>query len=89
MGFVAVFSEYSYTTYLHGHGCRIIGLESGFIALACCAYFASGSIGIYNSQIVKGQILFISKIKIKKLDFLIFKENKIVLITYHNKKCVL
>lgn len=57
MGFVAVFSGATHTPI----ACTVMGMElfgwqSGlFIGIACViAYFASGSIGIYNSQIVKG-----------------------------------
>lgn len=57
MGFVAVFSGATHTpiacTVL---GMELFGLESGiFISITCgIAYFSSGSIGIYKSQIVKG-----------------------------------
>lgn len=57
MGFVAVFSGATHTPI----ACTVMGMElfgwqSGiFIGVACIvAYFASGSIGIYHSQIVKG-----------------------------------
>ena len=57
MGFVAVFSGATHTPL----ACTIMGIElfginSGiFIAISCVlAYFASGSIGIYQSQKVKG-----------------------------------
>jgi len=57
MGFVAVFSGATHTPI----ACTIMGIElfginSGiFIAISCVlAYFASGSIGIYQSQKVKG-----------------------------------
>jgi H+/Cl- antiporter ClcA len=57
LGFVAVFSGATHTPI----GCTIMGMElfgieSGiYIGIACVvAYFCSGSIGIYNSQIVKG-----------------------------------
>jgi H+/Cl- antiporter ClcA len=57
MGFVAVFSGATHTPV----ACTVMGLElfgwqSGvFIGIACVtAYFASGSVGIYHSQIVKG-----------------------------------
>jgi H+/Cl- antiporter ClcA len=73
MGFVAVFSGATHTPLTCTvMGVELFGLESGFyIALACCiAYFASGSIGIYNSQIVKGPKYYLyQKLKIKKLDF--------------------
>lgn len=57
MGFVAVFSGATHTpiacTFM---GMELFGIESGiFIGIACLvSYFASGPIGIYNSQIVKG-----------------------------------
>ena len=57
MGFVAVFSGATHTPI----ACTIMGIElfgvesSVFIGIACLvAYFSSGSIGIYHSQIVKG-----------------------------------
>ncbi|TCN57355.1 chloride channel protein [Flavobacterium circumlabens] len=57
MGFVAVFSGATHTPI----ACTIMGLElfgmqpGLFIAIACSiAYFSSGSVGIYKSQIVKG-----------------------------------
>ncbi|WET03677.1 voltage-gated chloride channel family protein [Flavobacterium sp. YJ01] len=57
IGFVAVFSGATHTPI----ACTIMGMElfgiaSGiFIAIACTvAYFSSGSVGIYKSQIVKG-----------------------------------
>ena len=57
MGFVAVFSGATHTPI----ACTIMGIElfgihpGIFIAIACViAYFSSGSIGIYKSQIVKG-----------------------------------
>jgi H+/Cl- antiporter ClcA len=57
IGFVAVFSGATHTpiacTFM---GMELFGYESGlYIAFACViAYFSSGSIGIYSSQIVKG-----------------------------------
>ena len=57
MGFVAVFSGATHTPIACTiMGIELFGIESGaFIALACVvAYFASGSVGIYHSQIVKG-----------------------------------
>jgi H+/Cl- antiporter ClcA len=57
MGFVAVFSGATHTPIACTiMGMELFGLESGlFIGIACLiAYFCSGSIGIYNSQIVKG-----------------------------------
>jgi H+/Cl- antiporter ClcA len=57
MGFVAVFSGATHTPI----ACTIMGMElfgiesSLYIGIACViAYFFSGSIGIYKSQIVKG-----------------------------------
>ncbi len=57
MGFVAVFSGATHTPV----ACTIMGIElfgiesSVFIGVACLvAYFASGTVGIYHSQIVKG-----------------------------------
>jgi len=57
MGFVAVFSGATHTPIACTiMGIELFGIESGvFIAIACViAYFASGYVGIYNSQIVKG-----------------------------------
>jgi H+/Cl- antiporter ClcA len=57
MGFVAVFSGATHTPIACTvMGMELFGLESGlFIGIACLvAYFCSGSIGIYNAQIVKG-----------------------------------
>ena len=57
MGFVAVFSGATHTPIACTiMGMELFGLESGvFIGIACfVAYFSSGSIGIYNSQVVKG-----------------------------------
>ncbi len=57
IGFVAVFSGATHTPI----ACTIMGIElfgiapGIFIAIACTiAYFSSGSVGIYKSQIVKG-----------------------------------
>ena len=57
IGFVAVFSGATHTPI----ACTIMGMElfglqpEIFIAIACTiAYFSSGSVGIYKSQIVKG-----------------------------------
>ena|SRR6218665_1365297 len=57
IGFVAVFSGATHTPI----ACTIMGMElfgiapGLFIAIACTvAYFSSGSVGIYKSQIVKG-----------------------------------
>lgn len=57
MGFVAVFSGATHTPIACTvMGMELFGIEGGiFIGIACLsAYFASGSIGIYHSQIVKG-----------------------------------
>lgn len=57
MGFVAVFSGATHTpiacTFM---GMELFGVESGiFIGIACIvAYYSSGTVGIYHSQIVKG-----------------------------------
>ncbi|MFH6992495.1 voltage-gated chloride channel family protein [Flavobacterium sp. FlaQc-48] len=57
LGFVAVFSGATHTPI----ACTVMGIElfgiqpAIFIAIACTiAYFSSGSVGIYKSQIVKG-----------------------------------
>lgn len=57
LGFVAVFSGATHTPI----ACTLMGMElfgitpGFFIAIACIiAYFSSGSVGIYKSQIVKG-----------------------------------
>lgn len=57
MGFVAVFSGATHTPLACSiMGIELFGIDSGiFIAISCVlAYFASGSIGIYQSQKVKG-----------------------------------
>jgi H+/Cl- antiporter ClcA len=57
LGFVAVFSGATHTPIACTvMGMELFGIESGiYIGLACLiAYFSSGSIGIYKSQIVKG-----------------------------------
>ena len=57
MGFVAVFSGATHTPIACTiMGMELFGFESGlFIGIACVvAYFSSGSVGIYHSQIVKG-----------------------------------
>ncbi|WP_163399212.1 voltage-gated chloride channel family protein [Flavobacterium fluviatile] len=57
LGFVAVFSGATHTpiacTFM---GMELFGIQPGiFIAIACTiAYFSSGSVGIYKSQIAKG-----------------------------------
>lgn len=74
MGFVAVFSGATHTPIACTvMGMELFGLESGiFIGIACLiAYFSSGSVGIYNSQIVKGaKYHFYQKLKRKNTDFL-------------------
>lgn len=57
LGFVAVFSGATHTPIACTiMGMELFGIESGlFIGIACVvAYFSSGSVGIYHSQIVKG-----------------------------------
>jgi H+/Cl- antiporter ClcA len=57
IGFVAVFAGATHTPIACTvMGMELFGLESGiYIAVACLtAYFFSGSIGIYSSQIVRG-----------------------------------
>lgn len=57
IGFVAVFSGATHTPIACTiMGMELFGVQSGiFIGLACTiAYFSSGSVGIYKSQIVKG-----------------------------------
>ncbi|WP_264551640.1 voltage-gated chloride channel family protein [Flavobacterium sp. N2038] len=57
LGFVAVFSGATHTPIACTiMGMELFGIQPGiFIALACTiAYFSSGSVGIYKSQIVKG-----------------------------------
>ena len=57
MGFVAVFSGATHTPIACTvMGMELFGIESGlFIGIVCVvAYYSSGSVGIYNSQIVKG-----------------------------------
>ena len=57
MGFVAVFSGATHTPIACTvMGMELFGMESGvYIGIACIiAYFFSGSVGIYKSQIVKG-----------------------------------
>lgn len=72
MGFVAVFSGATHTPI----ACTIMGIElfgiqsAAYIGIACfIAYLASGSIGIYHSQIVRGPKYHLyQKLKRKKLD---------------------
>jgi H+/Cl- antiporter ClcA len=57
LGFVAVFSGATHTPIACTlMGIELFGIEPGiFIAIACTmAYFSSGSVGIYKSQIIKG-----------------------------------
>ncbi|WP_264565118.1 voltage-gated chloride channel family protein [Flavobacterium sp. N3904] len=57
MGFVAVFSGATHTPIACTvMGIELFGMQSGvYIGIACIiAYFFSGSVGIYKSQIVKG-----------------------------------
>jgi H+/Cl- antiporter ClcA len=57
IGFVAVFSGATHTPIACTiMGMELFGIQPGiFIAIACTiAYFSSGSVGIYKSQIVKG-----------------------------------
>lgn len=57
IGFVSVFSGATHTPIACTiMGLELFGIESGiFIAIGCIiAYFSSGSVGIYKSQIVKG-----------------------------------
>ncbi len=57
MGFVAVFSGATHTPIAcTAMGMELFGVDCGiYIGLACLiAYFCSGSVGIYSSQIVKG-----------------------------------
>lgn len=72
MGFVAVFSGATHTPIACTvMGMELFGIESGlFIGLACfIAYLASGSVGIYQSQIVKGpKHLLYQKFKRRRLD---------------------
>ena len=71
MGFVAVFSGATHTPIACTvMGIELFGFESGlFIGLACLvAYFSSGSVGIYHSQIVKGaKYKLYERFKIKNL----------------------
>ena len=71
MGFVAVFSGATHTPIACTvMGLELFGLECGiFVGIACViAYFASGSVGIYESQIVKGpKFHFYKKIRRNEL----------------------
>jgi H+/Cl- antiporter ClcA len=72
MGFVAVFSGATHTPIACTiMGMELFGMQSGaYIGIACfIAYMASGSLGIYHSQIVKGTKYHLyQKLKRKKLD---------------------
>jgi H+/Cl- antiporter ClcA len=72
MGFVAVFSGATHTPFACTvMGMELFGMESGlFIGSACfIAYLASGSVGIYHSQIVKGPKYYLyQKFTRKKLN---------------------
>jgi len=72
MGFVAVFSGATHTPIACTiMGMELFGIESGlFIGLSCfIAYLASGPVGIYHSQIVKGpKHLLYQKFKRRRLD---------------------
>ena len=64
MGFVAVFSGATHTPIACTvMGIELFGIESGvFIVIACVvAYFTSGAVGIYHSQIVKGPKSYLYK----------------------------
>ena len=74
LGFVAVFSGATHTPI----ACTIMGMElfgitpGLFIAIACVvAYFSSGSVGIYKSQLVKGaKYKLYQKLQKKELEHL-------------------
>lgn len=74
MGFVAVFSGATHTPI----ACTVMGMElfgvesSIFIGMACLiAYFSSGSVGIYQAQIVKGpKYRLYQKMKNKDIELL-------------------
>ena len=74
MGFVAVFSGATHTPFACTiMGMELFGIETGiFIGMACLiAYFSSGSVGIYQAQIVKGpKYLFYQKMKRKDIEML-------------------
>jgi H+/Cl- antiporter ClcA len=74
MGFVAVFSGATHTPIACTvMGMELFGIDCGiYIGIACVvAYFSSGSIGIYKSQIVKGaKFRLYQKFKRKEVDFL-------------------
>jgi H+/Cl- antiporter ClcA len=72
LGFVAVFSGATHTPIACTiMGMELFGIESGvYIGITCLiAYFSSGSIGIYHSQIVKGaKYRLYQRFKQKNLD---------------------
>ncbi|MGO4817983.1 chloride channel protein [Flavobacterium sp. W22_SRS_FP1] len=72
MGFVAVFSGATHTPVACTiMGMELFGIQSGaYIGIACfIAYFSSGSIGIYHSQVVKGAKYHLyQKLKRRKMD---------------------
>lgn len=74
MGFVAVFSGATHTPIACTvMGMELFGIESGvYIGIACIiAYFFSGSIGIYKSQILKGpKSILYQGIRKKRLKYL-------------------
>jgi len=74
MGFVAVFSGATHTPLACTiMGIELFGIDCGiYIGIACIvAYFCSGSIGIYHSQIVKGpKSILYAKFKRRNLDAL-------------------
>lgn len=74
MGFVAVFSGATHTPIACTvMGMELFGIDCGiYVGIACIiAYFASGSIGIYKSQIVRGaKFNFYRKFKRKEIELL-------------------
>jgi len=74
MGFVAVFSGATHTPIACTvMGIELFGIDCGiYIGIACVvAYFSSGSVGIYKSQIVKGaKFHFYRKFKKREIELL-------------------
>ncbi|QOG01856.1 chloride channel protein [Flavobacterium sp. MDT1-60] len=74
IGFVAVFSGATHTPIACTiMGMELFGIQPGiFIAIACViAYFSSGSVGIYKSQLVKGaKYKLYQKLQKKELEHL-------------------
>jgi H+/Cl- antiporter ClcA len=74
MGFVAVFSGATHTPIACTvMGMELFGIDCGiYIGIACViAYFSSGSVGIYKSQIVEGpKLILYQTIRKKRLKFL-------------------